>query len=249
MIDLTLICPYYRQPLILREQLRHWVAYPEGFHFALVDDGSPEPAKAVVEECPAHLKRRIELYRITVDQPWNRGGARNLASWHCRTKWLVHLDIDHLLPVACAEALLAFRPQPRNWYRFERYRVGRADATRQKDQLDPMCEFGKIHPHIDSYLCTKEMYWQGGGYDERYSGCLGGGTPFLAELAKVGGEAKMLPGSIHLHVYTTHAVSDASVMTLSRDRSEYAKRKRLFKGKGQDPLRLPWIKEPLCIPP
>lgn len=240
---LTLIVPYYRAPQMLRKQLEVMENYPLQMRIAIVDDGSPEPALPIVQEFSHGLRSRIDLYRVTVDIPWNRGGARNLASKEAKTDWIVHIDTDHVLPADCAARLLAFNPEPNRWYRFERYRQGAADATRRKDKLDPSAKFGKIHEHIDSYLCEKSTYWEAGGYNEDFSGCLGGGSPFLAEMTKLS-KPLMLPSDINLHVYTSDVVKDASVTTLSRDKDEFAKRKLKLRGKykGHDPIRFPWEK-------
>lgn len=246
---LTLCLPYYRAPQMLRKQLEVMESYPLQIRIAIVDDGSPEPALPIVQGFSHGLRSRIDLYRIGVDIPWNRGGARNLASLEAQTQWLCHLDTDHVLPADCAARLLAFNPSAKHWYRFERYRQGAADSTRRKDQIDPAAKFGKIHPHIDSYLCTKDMYWKAGGYNEDFSGCLGGGSPFLAEMSKFA-RPSMLPGDIHLHVYTTDAIEDASVQTLSRDKDEFARRKASMRGKykGSNPIRFEWQRLKLFAP-
>lgn len=233
---------------MLREQMRHWAEYPEGVRVIVVDDGSPEDALTVLKDLPEDQAKRVELYRITVDIPWNRGGARNLGAKAARTEWIVHIDIDHVLPRESAERLLAFDANPKHWYRFERYRRGRADETRRKDAIPDHQEFGKIHPHIDSYLCPRALYWSAGGYDEDYSGCLGGGSPFLAQLAKTGA-AQLAPAC--LHVYTRSVVADASDEYLSRDRAEYARRKRKKELSGRvkavNPIRFPWIRQEIHV--
>lgn len=236
MPDCTLVIPYYRQPEMLRRQLDVVSGYPRGVQVVVVDDGSPEPAADVITADDA-----VELYRIDIDIPWNRGGARNLGARVARSAWLVHVDVDHILPAPAAIALQAWKPNPRHWYRFPRYRVGRADETRRKDSIADDVTFGEIKPHMDSYLCARDLYWRAGGYDEDYSGCLGGGTPFTQLLQKVGGAARILPPQIMLHVYTRDVVPDASVSTLSRDTTEY-KRRKLRKGivKGRNPIRFPW---------
>jgi glycosyltransferase involved in cell wall biosynthesis len=205
---------------MLREQLQIWENYPPGISMIVVDDGSPQPALDVIQTYASpSLCDRLTLYRITIDIPWN-SGARNLGARQAATDWIMQIDLDHVLPSPAAPALLNFEADPKHWYRFERYRNGAADETRQKDKLPREATYGKIHPHMDSYLCTRELYWKARGYDERYSGCLGGGTPFLKELAKVGGEAKMAPSAVCLEVYTRNVIADASVRTLSRDRTE-----------------------------
>jgi glycosyltransferase involved in cell wall biosynthesis len=247
----TLIVPFYRNGAMLREQVRLWEAYPENVQIIVVDDGSPEPAKPIIDQASGWLKSRLSLYRIEVDIPWNRGGARNLGAKEAQTDWIVHVDIDHVLTGECARRLLAFEPNPKHWYRFERYRNGRADETRQKDAIPPEMTYGKIKPHIDSYLCTREMYWKAGGYDEDYSGILGGGSPFLKQLEKQGAPL-MAPSDVHLVVYTRSVVSDASDNTLSRDRTAYAeikrRKERAGKTKPSNPIRFPWTKQSLHTP-
>jgi len=236
---------------MLREQIRVWEYYPAGVSIVLVDDGSPEDARSIIlDEASGSLRSRIALYRIGIDIPWNRGGARNLGTYQAQTDFVVHIDIDHVLPAACAERLLAFEPDRFRWYRFERFRNGRADETRRKDKIPEEAEYGKIHPHIDSYLCTRDLYWAAGGYNEDFSGCLGGGSPFLAELEKAGGSPLLAPSDAHLLVYTRSVVKDASDDTLSRERGEFARRKATMKGryKGHRPIRFPWIKQDLCTP-
>lgn len=248
----TLIVPYYRNPIMLRAQIQEWEEYPPSMRIIVVDDGSPEPAYDVIKEfASTYLQARISLYRIQIDIPWNRGGARNLGTREARTDWIVHVDIDHVLPARCVHALLRFHPNPQLWYRFERYRKGMADETRKKDQIPDDVTFGKIHPHMDSYLVQRHMYWSVGGYDEDYSGCLGGGSPFVGSLTKIA-QPGLLPSEICLHVYTRTVAPDASDNTLSRDRTEYARRKKektMAKNTVPvNPLRFPWIKEELNYP-
>jgi Glycosyltransferases involved in cell wall biogenesis len=245
--NISIIVPYYRNPYMLKEQISVWDSYlaaRKGFTFIVVDDGSPEKAEDIVRKHASYeLMKRLRLYRIGVDIPWNRGGARNLGAHVADTKYIMHIDIDHVLPASCAQNLLEFSPAEGNWYRFERYRNGRADATRKKDQIPTDMPFGKIHPHVDSFICTKDLFWMVGGYDEDYSGCLGGGNPFLAHLTKAA-PVDIMPPGIHLHVYTRDAVPDASDITLSRDSSEYSRRKkekeRAGRTKPVNPLRFPW---------
>ena len=243
---ISVIVPFYRQPKMLALQLRAWRVYASGtrekIRFIIVDDCSPEPAIDVIND---HDDVPLELYRVLEDIPWNRSMARNLGSHVATTKWLLHVDTDHILPPASADALVAqlktFRPN--EWYKFRRFRVGKADDTRNKDLIPRHVEFGEIKPHVDSFLCTKDLYWQVGGYDPDYAGCLGGGGAFLRQLKKAGKEC-MAPPNIHLHVYTRDKVPDSSIFTLNRDTSEYGRRRREKERAGKtkvvNPIRYPW---------
>lgn len=241
----SVIVPYYRNPAMLKVHLSLWASYPADvrgiMRLIVVDDGSPEPAATVIGESGF---TDLQLYRIQEDIPWNRGGARNLGSHVATTDWLLHMDIDHVLPLESARALVEsqlLRDHRDQWFRFRRYRYGRADETRKKDSIPPECEFGEIKPHVDSYLCERELYWRVGGYDEDYSGCLGGGNPFLKQL-EVAAPHEVLP--IPLHVFTRSAVPDASDCTLSRDKAEYTRRRRMKESSGRtkaiNPLRFTW---------
>lgn len=242
----TLVLPYYRQPLMLKRQMDEWERFPAGYDFIVVDDGSPEPALEVLAHASEALRKRLKLFRITVDIPWNRGGARNLGTSQSHKDWIIHADTDHVLPVGAAEALLEHEPKALRWYRFRRWRQGRADFTRKKDQIPPGVTFGEIHPHIDSYLIQRKTYDGLGGYDEDYSGMLGGGSAFLNRLEAGFGPPKILPLPICLHVYTTDRIADASITTLDRDTQQGKDlRRRKEANKRTIPInsiRFPWVR-------
>ncbi len=252
---ITMIVPYYRQPKMLDKQIQTWEGYTNEvarmFHMIVVDDCSPEPAEPLVEANTFRRwnSERLSLYRIDKDVPWNRGMARNLGTRMAETPWILHLDTDHILPAESAELLVKkfeHATPGTQWYRFKRFRVGAADETRKKDKADPKATFVEIHPHIDSYLCTTTAFWKAGGYNTRFSGVLGGGTPFLKEMEKANGAAATL--SIPLHVHTRHSVPDSSERTLSRDPAAFKKRKQEIMAKygtlradsKENPVSLPW---------
>lgn len=247
--------PYYRQPKMLEVHLDLWTRYYPQFvrdalQFVIVDDGSAEQALDVCKPYLAELQAMdAHLYRVTPDIPWNRGGARNLASREEQSEWLLHMDTDHILPVESMVRLVEKMNDicliADKWFRFPRWRYGKADSTRNKDALGRDEEFGRIKPHIDSYLCPRETYWSIGGYDEDYSGCLGGGSPFLKNLEMVA-PVKVLPPDINMWVYTKDKCPDSSVFTLDRDTSEYKRRKedkqRRRSTLGKNPVRFEWMR-------
>lgn len=247
---ITVIVPYYRQPGMLKKQLENWRAYDavtrSQFRLVIVDDCSPEPAIDVIAPFLWPLgKPDLELYRVLEDVPWNRSMARNLGSHVARTKWLLHMDTDHIMPPEAAERLVAqYKHFPDDhWYKFRRFRIGKADETRMKDMIPRSVEYGEIKPHVDSFLCTRDLYWKVGGYDPDYAGCLGGGGAFLRQF-KVAGKECIAPGDTYLHVFTRDKVKDASVHTLDRDTSEYGRRRRVKERAGNtkvvNPIRYPW---------
>lgn len=216
----SIVIPYYRQPGMLAKQMQNWASYSakarEHFTLIVIDDGSPEPAADVIKPSDG-----VQLYRVAVDRPWGRNLARNLGANVCQTAWLLNIDIDHVLPPESADALLDIDVSPKNWWRFPRWRVGKADETRRKDAIPDSCELGQIKPHIDSHLMTRELFMRS-PYDHAYQGFLGGGSPFLKRMESIA-PVKVLPDSVCLHVHTRHSVPDSSVTTLSRDTSQYSK--------------------------
>ena len=236
MNEITLIVPYYRNPKMLLKQEEYWQLYPPELKIIVVDDGSPEdPADEVLSKnCPA------TIYRIDTDIPWNRNGARNVGTYMAITEWVLHIDIDHILYPGPAFALLQHKLNSKHWYRFDRYRIGAADETRKKDTIPIDQTFGKIKSHIDSYLCRRELYWEVGGYDEDYSGSLGGSAPFLKKMTAA---AKCETLDLALMVFTRHEVSDASDIHLSRDRTRYEKIRR-EKAALNDPKPTTWMRFP-----
>lgn len=244
---ITLILPYYRNPEMLKLQAREWAYYPPEIQVIVVDDGSPVDKAADV----LPLGSRARVFEILVDIPWNRNGARNTGAREACGPWILHTDIDHILPYEEAWKLVEKTAlSPSTWYKFSRFRVGKADSTRQKDhlapdpkfRLGPDAEFGQIKPHVDSFLITREMYWKAGGYDEDFSGGLGGSSLLLKHLANEG--PCLILEEVSLHVYTESACPDASDTHLCRKRERYA-RIRQEKRDAGDPkpngvCRIPW---------
>lgn len=245
--EFTLIVPFYRNCEMLSRQIEEWEMYPAGVRIVVVDDGSPEHAKPIIQAVASpELLRSIHLYRIMVDVAWNREEARNLGATQAQTKWLVHIDIDHLMPAQSAAHLLKFDADDQHWYRFPRWRKGKADETRKKDAISRDVQFGEIKPHIDSYLVPRKMYWLVDGYDLLFSGCLGGGSDFLKRLEAVA-EPRLLPPHIPLHVYTRSEVKDASDWSLSRDTTEGKRRAHAKRaapgGAKRQPIVSPWERQ------
>ena len=244
--DVTLCVPYYRQPLILTRQIEEWNKYEGSLRIILWDDGSPEPALPIVKKHASKATRDVlEVYRTDVDIPWAREFARNASSKQASTKWLLHVDIDHVLPLKSLQKLRTIELSPKTWFRFRRVRIGKADETRKKDYakagLPDSAERGEVHPHVDSYLIQAKHYWRAGGYDERFCGVLGGGNEFLRRL-----EAIYTPQVLDtfLHVYTRHVIKDASDWSCDRDTQPGKDLWRKLKNAGSSTpkewLTLPW---------
>lgn len=235
MNDIAIIIPYYNQPEMLKKQFKFIQDYPDNVQVLIIDDGSTKTTAHSVATPDRLLNgnlKCIEIFEIIDDIPWNRNGARNLGALLAESKWIIQIDIDHVLPATDLNKLLHKDLDEKSWYRFPRVRIGEADETRKKDLIDPNAKHGEIKPHIDSYLMIREQYLSS-PYDERYRGFLGGGSPFLARQKRLYGDAKILDG-VYLWVYTRHKVPDASVTELSRDTSIYKAKRREIEAAGDD---------------
>jgi hypothetical protein len=236
---LTLVTCYYRQPVMLREQIRTIESYPpelaQRLKIIIVDDGSPEPA-----EVPATLACEVELYRILEDRPWHHIGARNLGMHVAPEGWCAQIDIDHTIPRETIEALFAHDLDERRYYLFGR----RVKAPHDEPH----------HPHPDSRIITRRMFWDVGGGNEDLVGIYGGGNELPARLRKRFGLGVPLP--VALRVYNLAGVDlDPSVpgagAPLPRKGSEYhgksnrALRRKLdscYLATPKDHLRFPWTR-------
>jgi hypothetical protein len=156
----TLIMPYYENPLTLAEHVRRWSAFPTLLRLRLraiiVDDGSPnKPAETVLRGLETPFP--VRLARIEEDVRWNWLAARNLGFSLAPEGWCVVTDIDHHLTEATAQALVTGAHDPRVIYRFSRREAG-----------------GEAIPaHPNSWFMTRAMFWNVGGYDEALSGYYG----------------------------------------------------------------------------
>lgn len=206
MDKLVIALSYYNAPLMLKEQIRHWQSYPEGLantvKVILIDDGSMiSPAEKELKNHPSNLT--VELYRITKDIEQNIWGARNLA-FHIasveKVKWVLCLDIDHVLPSRGLDGFSDIRSDlSRECYynpaRYEKSNIG----------------MSSIDSHRDSYLITPDMFWKVGGYDEDLNGYYYNGAAFKFRngLSRVA-----LKGNLSTKMYTlfypSSVIEDAS---------------------------------------
>lgn len=233
MRDLTLILPYYRNPLILQEQLRAWAAYPDDLkahlHVIVVDDGSPK-FKALPEHLIETGLASLRLYRTKVDVRWNWLFCRNLGVSEATTDWVLLTDIDHVLPESTLRALLTETMNPDWVYRFSR--VDAPDMTPYK-------------PHPNSWFLTRKMFDRIGGYDERFSGFYGTDADFRDRAHEKARFVELL--SHPLIRYPREVIADASTTTYGRKEQQDRDNVKRIRQERADvpnwrPLRLtfPW---------
>jgi hypothetical protein len=168
--DLTLVVPYYRNPVMLARQCQGWATWPEKYKrrlkVILVDDGSPEPAADV--ERPEGLPE-ISIYRVTEDRPWHQHAARNLGAHVAGEGWMLLTDMDHVLTAESGRLIMKSidkgRLEPSAIYMLDRVEADTGEPTRD--------DRGNPKPHPNSFVVTRETFWRIGGYDEDYCGIYG----------------------------------------------------------------------------
>lgn len=172
----TLIVPYYDNPVFFARQLVGWASYPaelaQHLSIIVVDDGSPEhPAESV----PRPPLRSFRLFRIQRDVRWNWLAARNIGFHHADDGWCIVTDIDHMVPADTLAACVYGLHHPGAVYAFSRREHTGAE----------------VHPHSASFFMTRETFWKIGGYDETLSGHYGTDGEFRRRVAAVAKMAVM----------------------------------------------------------
>jgi len=248
---ITQILPYYNSAGMLRAQLLNWMVLPKEIldHLLviLIDDGSPRcPALPVIKEVGPLKSLNLRLYRVTVDIPWNQHGAKNLGAKEAPDGWMFMSDIDHMLPYDSISGLMRTKLDPTKFYTLQRVTaVKKEDGNLKYDLMTDI--HGKPKPHPNTFLLTRKLFWETGGYDEDYCGTYGGDGPFVRMLEKVSA------GRVHfqdldLVRWTRDQIPDASQEPEFREAYK-AQYRKLFDEKGRkgtrdikpvNPIRFPW---------
>lgn len=229
--ELQLIYPYYENPNFLRRQIANWASYPDVLrrHVRLIiaDDGSPtQPALEVLRAESLPIPTR--LFRIEVDVRWNWLAARNIAMHHASSGWCLLTDMDHVLTPDAADELVHGEHNPAFIYRLSR---------REHTGV-------AIHPHPNTMLLTREMFWKAGGYDEALSGHYGTDGDWRRRLAFTA-HVRTLKTEVERHEH----VGDSSTTGYKRKQPQDAGKKAIIarRGRGWRPkvLSFPYHEESL----
>lgn len=242
MDDVQLIYPYYENPGMLERQIETWNAYPwqlkERTKIILIDDGSPNsPALDVVQDKLAK-DVNLEVYRIHEDKPWNQNGAHNLGFHIARDGWCLSTDIDHVVAPSQLNLLFDLDTDESKFYTF---------ARRQVRNI----HFADFKRHPNSWLLTRKMFWDSGGYDEDFAGYYGSDSLFRRALMQVGKRVEL---DIFLIVYDEEDLPDANTRHFGeeeeggiRKKSKYHSashphlaKKRRHSLRAENPLRFKW---------
>jgi len=178
---------------MLLEQQRVWSDYPADLKARLhviVADDVQSPASAAFR--PAGIASQ-RLFRMGIHRRWDWLSKRNLGVEKATTDWVLLTDIDHVLPTETLHVLLNGN-QVDGWLEQDLspkgrksrvsmsldqqfvYRFSRVDAHHvwpwREGSLTPYKE------HPNSWLMTRAMFEQVGGFDERFSGFYGSDSDF-----------------------------------------------------------------------
>lgn len=220
--SITFVVPYYENPNFLAKQIQHWAAYPvdvrDRLSIVLVDDGSPEhPAAIVVGRLRDLIRAELaafRLFRIGVDVRWNWLAARNIGAQHAPLDaWIVFTDIDHVVSADVARALMNHDHSATVIYRFLR-----RESSGER-----------IHPHPNSFFCTRSTFWHVGGYDEALSGHYGTDGDWRRRCAAAA-KIRTLPLELIRHEHE----GDSSTTRYKRKQPEDAGKKKIIAARGKN---------------
>jgi hypothetical protein len=207
--DVTIIYPYYENPIFLAKQIWHLSSMPmvlrNYLSLIIVDDCSPIPAVRAVNWQEVRDRLDVRLFRINVDVRWNWLAARNIGAHHALSRWLLITDMDHMIPHDTLATAVYGALDPKTIYRFSRTGT-------------------KTHPHPNSWLYTKDMFWKIGGYDERMSGYYGSDGYYRRRCAATA-PIRILTVPLELHEHE----NDASTVRYLRKQPEDARLKEIVR--------------------
>ena len=169
---ITINLSYYNQSVILRQHVECWNKYPidvkKQFKFIIVDDCSSSSALEALKDVKHDLD--LHIYRVTQDLYCNISGARNLGAQQCTTDWMILLDMDTLIPVVTAKAILHWANEnAENNFVLKFNRIVPDHPGHIKNN--------QFHPAV--CLIRLKDYWNIGGCDEDLVGHYGHTDPLF----------------------------------------------------------------------
>lgn len=198
--EIAIVMPYYDNPQMWAYQLEHFRGLDPKIarrvEVIVVDDASPHyPAASVIE---GDVPLALSVFRIERDKPWNQDAARNIGVHEAQAPYVLVTDIDHIVPGATLEGLLALEDPSRV------FSLGRGAHFSD----------AKVASHVNSYFLSQDLYWTIGGYDEDFWGMYGTDKLFRNRVLK--NHDIVLKADLSLELVTQGSIPDAKNKVFSR---------------------------------
>lgn len=192
------------------------------FDIILVDDYSSPPLELDID-----FPINLVIVRITEDKSYNIGGAKNLGLYLSTSEWVLQSDIDHLLLPKSASQLLELQLLSNHVYSFKRNRIKNDGSIEGR------------HPHANSFLIERKVFWECGGYDEDFSGDNGYGYEDALFNDNINRKYKRVLTDIYLTEYELFKTNRISRDT-SRNLELLNRKRRTPNYKNGQTLRFSW---------
>jgi hypothetical protein len=158
----------------------------EGYKFTVVDDGS-QKVPLPLDEIPEDWL----FYLVTEDVGWNCNGARNLIMRETDIDWNIQIDLDMVITPQSLkyirENIDTFNPYKVLNFASLPYNLIPTTPALVKKYGWELTEEDKNSQYscgYNVYICTKELFWQKGGYAELAHNGEYGGDYFLLDKFK-----------------------------------------------------------------
>lgn len=161
---ITVSLSFYEDGYFLKNQLCEFLRYPNNIDIQIIDDCS---LKDPIENYLKMIPSKYSIYKIHDDIKWNIPGVRNLACMVASNPWIIHLDMDQIMPTETIKKLNSLKLNKNNFYVFNR----------------KLKNYNKYS--TGTILMHRNTFWKCGGYDEDFSGIYGHNDPFLKEKLKL----------------------------------------------------------------
>ena len=201
--ELSIILACYGQPLMMAEQEKFWLSWPEDLRKrmeVIVVDDHGDPAYKPGKEWDTDPPIPLRVFRVRTDIHWNQMGARNLGMKMARAPWCLMLDPDMVLNSENLRRIFAHMPK---------FRAGHHFKIKLKHVKEP---YGS--PNL--YICCRKDFWAAGGYNENFAGHKGYSDVVLHRTLMEVSKRHFL-GDVWIDFYGRKRIADADVQSIDRD--------------------------------